>query len=135
MYRAPQDLDATEMRRRAHEAIDVFEELGNAEGLAQAYSILSEAALSSGEATAALHESERALVHALRAETRVLSWGLCYHIGRSMWVGDTAGSVALDRFERIAVQVSNHRAGAAAAKNVMGWFLAFLKVVSRRHGS
>jgi tetratricopeptide (TPR) repeat protein len=125
-FGSPHDVTRAEVRRIAHRAIDVFEELGDEEGLSSAHLFLSESAWQSGRAGESLTEAELSLDYALRSEARIPLMDAPGHIGSSLLNGPTAGGAALERLERLADQMAGYRAAEAAAKGTVAWFLTNL---------
>ena len=126
MYGSPHDVTADEVRRIAHRAIDVFEELGDEEGLSNAHLFLSVSAWQSGKASEALTEAELSLDYALRSEARIPLMDASSRITSALFVGPTDAGTALERLERLADQMSGYRAAEAEAKGMVAWCLAYL---------
>ena len=126
VYRSPRDVTAAEVGRIAHRAIEVFEELGDEEGLSYAHIFLAESALQSGRAIEALTQAELSLDYALRSEARILLWDAPDHIGSAMYFGPTPAGAMLERLERLADQMASYRSAEAAAKSNVAWCLAHL---------
>ena len=138
-HRSPQEVPTDEARRIAHRAIEVFEELGDEEGLADALTFLAELLLNGGNPTEALTEAELSLDHALRSNATMILVDITMDITWSLFLGPTAAGVGLDRLERLAEQVTGFRAAEAEAKRSVAWFLALLgrsdeARVAARHG-
>ncbi len=125
-FGSPHDVTRDDVRRIAHRAIDVFEELGDEEGLSSAHLFLSESAWQSGRVVESLTEAELSLDYALRSEARIPLMDAPGHIGSSLLNGPTAGGAALERLERLADQMAGYPAAEAAAKGTVAWFLTNL---------
>lgn len=119
-------MTADEIRRIAHRAIEVFEELGDEEGLSKAQHFLSVSAVERGRATEALPDAELSLEHALRSGARILLEEATDAIDLPMQVGPTPAGAALDRLERLADQMAGYRSAEAAAAGRVAECLAFL---------
>ena len=125
-HRSPQDVPTDEARRIAHRAIDVFEALGDEEGLADALAFLADLAINSGRATEAITEAEASLDHALRSHATILLMDVCWPISWPFILGPTPAGSGLARLERFAEQVRGHPAAEAAATGQVAGFLALL---------
>ena len=123
-----------EARRIAHRAIEVFEELGDEEGLADALTFLAELALNGGKPTEALTEAELSLDYALRSDATMLLVDITMDITWSLFLGPTPAGAGLDRLERLAEQVTGFRAAEAEAKGSVAWFLGAPRAIRRSEG-
>ena len=110
-YGSLHHVTADEIRRIAYRAIEVFEELGDEEGLSYAHNFLSTSAWQSGKASEALTEAELSLDYALRSEARILLMDAPSIIGSSILFGPTPGGAALERAERLSDQMAGSGGG------------------------
>ena len=124
--RSPQDVTADEVRRIAHRAIEVFEEVGDEEGLSNGHLFLSASAVQSGRASEALTQAELSLDHALRSGARIPLWDAPNDISSALYRGPTPAGAMLERLERLADQMAGYRSAEAAAKSNVAWCLSHL---------
>jgi class 3 adenylate cyclase/tetratricopeptide (TPR) repeat protein len=124
--RSPQDVTGAEVHGIAQRAIEVFEELGDEEGLSNAHMFLLESAMQGGGATEALTHAELSLDHALRSEASVLLMDVPWHIEWALSAGPTPAGAALARLEWLADQMAGYRSAEASAASSVAECLAFL---------
>jgi class 3 adenylate cyclase/tetratricopeptide (TPR) repeat protein len=125
-YRSPQEVTADEIRRIAHRAIEVFEELGDEEGLSWAHNFLAFSAWESGRATEALTEADLSLDYALRSEATVLLMDTSYIMAGALYFGPIPIGAALQRLEGHADRMAGYQAAEAIAHGLVSWFLRCL---------
>ena len=114
------------MRSIAIGAIEVFEEVGDEEGLSQATRYLSEAAWMNGAATEALAHSEASLVYAIRSAARVSLVDPPTYISNSLFLGPIGAGEGLKRLQTLAGQIEGDRRAEAIVESDVAWFLTFL---------
>jgi class 3 adenylate cyclase/tetratricopeptide (TPR) repeat protein len=106
--------DPDELRRVAEHSIEVFDELGDDMGLAQASSLLAEAHWTRGQFAIMEDVLDRALVHAERAQdTRGRSF-LLSALARALHLGPTPVDIALRRCADISARTGDDHMLAAA---------------------
>jgi tetratricopeptide (TPR) repeat protein len=125
-YRSPQDVTTEECDRIAHRAVDVFERLGDEEGLCLAHFVLSETSFRNGRVTEAQPEAELALMYGLRSHASVLLTYAVSSIAGGLFFGPTPAGAALDRVERLVEQVVDFQSAKTDAQALGAWFLAYL---------
>ena len=125
-YRSPQDVTTDEFGRIAEGAVDVFERLGDKEGLCIAHIFRSEFNFRKGNVTESQSAAELALAHGLSSRASVLLTYAVSAITSALFFGPTPFDAALDRVERLVEQVSYYQAAVTDAGAAEAWFLAYL---------
>jgi tetratricopeptide (TPR) repeat protein len=124
--RSTQRVSAEEMRRIADHAIEVFEEVGDEEGLSHATHLLSEAAWLDGDATEALAHAEASLEYAMRSAARISFVDPNVDISESLFLGPVAAGEGFERLRMLAGQIEGDHRAEAKVKGDMAWFLIYL---------